>query len=143
MTPTSQAIFLPVAILALWTFCVLLLIPIARFKAGARGQITPNDFRYGESAQVPDQVRLPNRNFMNLLEVPVLFYMACLVAFLTQHVDHALLTLAWAYVALRIGHSVVHLSYNHVMHRLAFFAISNVVALTMWGLLTWHLVGIA
>ncbi|MDE2593875.1 MAG: MAPEG family protein [Burkholderiales bacterium] len=135
----AKTIFLPMATLALWTLTVLLLIPIARFKAGAQGHVNAGDFRYGESDRVPAHVRLPNRNFMNLLEVPVLFYLACVVAFLMQTVDATLLTLAWVYVALRVGHSCVHLSYNNVMHRLTLFAISNVVAVTMWGLLSWRL----
>ena len=84
---TNSAIFLPMAILALWTMTVLLLVPIARFKAGRQGLVSADDFRYGESARVPDSVRLPNRNFMNLLEVPVLFYVAGFTAFLTQQVD--------------------------------------------------------
>jgi hypothetical protein len=136
---TPFAVFLPVAVLALWTMQVLLLIPIARFKAGSKGQITADDFRYGESARVPDMVRLPNRNFMNLLEVPVLFYVASFVAHLTQHVDGLFMALAWAFVALRIGHSVVHLSYNHVMHRLVLFALGNVVVSVMWWLLLYRL----
>lgn len=138
MHPHSP-IFLPMAVLALWTMTVLLLIPIARFKAGKQGQVTVDDFRYGESERVPDSVRLPNRNFMNLLEVPVLFYVAGFTAFLTQHLDGLLMTLAWSYVALRVAHSVVHLSYNNVMHRLSLFAVSNVVVSVMWWVLLYRL----
>jgi hypothetical protein len=124
------------AILAIWTMMVLLLIPIARFRAGSKGQVNFEDFRYGESDRVPDSVRLPNRNFMNLLEVPVLFYVAGFMAFLTGHVDGLVMGLAWTYVALRLGHSVVHLSYNNVPHRLVLFAASNgVVAVMLWVLL--------
>lgn len=137
---TPSAVFLPIAVLALWTLTVLLMIPFARIKAGRQGQITPEDFRYGESARVPDFVRLPNRNFMNLLEVPVLFYVAAFVAFLTQHVDGLIMALSWAYVALRVGHSLVHLGYNNVMHRLALFAVSNVVVSVIWWVLLYRLV---
>jgi hypothetical protein len=72
---------------------------------------------------------------MNLLEVPVLFYLACLVAVVTQHITPALIALAWAYVALRVLHSLIYLSYNHVVHRLTVFAVSNGVAALMWVLL--------
>lgn len=132
-------IFVPMAILALWTMHVLLLIPIARFKAGGQGQVTAEDFRYGESERVPDHVRLPNRNFMNLLEVPVLFYVACFTAFLTNNVDNLILSLAWVFVALRMGHSLVHLSYNKVMHRMALFAVGNVVISVIWWVLLYRL----
>ena len=137
---TSSPVFLPMAVLALWTMHVLLLVPIARFKAAGKGQVTADDFRYGESARVPDDVRLPNRNFMNLLEVPVLFYVAGFVAFLSGHVDGLIMTLAWVYVALRLAHSIVHISYNNVMHRLSLFAIGNVVISLIWWVLLYRLV---
>ncbi len=140
MTPSlPTAIFQPVAFLVFWTLSVLLLVPFARFRAGAKREVVADDFRYGESERVPDHVRLPNRNFMNLLEVPVLFYVGCLVTFISQHVEPTLLTIAWVYVALRAAHSVVHLSYNHVMQRMALFAISNVVLTVFWGRLCWLL----
>jgi len=50
------------------------------------------------------------------------------------------MSLAWVYVALRIAHSLVHVSYNKVMHRLALFAISNVVVSVMWWVLLYRLV---
>lgn len=42
------------------------------------------------------------------------------------------MALAWLYVALRAAHSVVHLSYNNVYHRLAVYAASTVVLLVLW-----------
>jgi len=42
------------------------------------------------------------------------------------------LALAWAYVACRALHSLIHLTYNNVLHRLAAFAASNVVLLVIW-----------
>lgn len=129
--PSTSPIFVPMAVLAIWTMLVLLLIPVARFRAGRQGQVNFGDFRYGESERVPDAVRLPNRNFMNLLEVPVLFYVVGFMAFLTGHVDALMTGLAWLYVALRMGHSVVHLGYNNVAHRLVVFAVSNVVVVVM------------
>lgn len=131
-----QDIFLPVAALALWTLLVLGLVPIARFRAAAAGRVSAHDFKTGESAQVPPDVSVPNRAFMNLLEVPVLFYVACIVAFLTHHVEGRLITLAWIYVVLRVAHSLVYLVYNNVMHRLAVFAVSNFVVVAIWLMLT-------
>ena len=136
---THFTIFLPMAVLALWTLQVLLLIPVARFRAGRARQVSVEDFRYGESARVPDAVRLPNRNFMNLLEVPVLFYVAGFMAFLMQQADGLVVGLSWAFVALRVGHSLVHLSYNNVVHRLSLFALSNVAVSVMWWVLVYRL----
>jgi hypothetical protein len=114
------------------TFIVLLMIPIARFRAAAAGKVNVGDFRLGESARVPPETQLPNRNYMNLLEMPMLFYVACLSMYLTQHVDSAAVVIAWTYVGLRMVHSAIHLSYNNVIHRLVAFAVSNVVLSVLW-----------
>lgn len=42
------------------------------------------------------------------------------------------MALAWVYVVLRGIHSLIHLSYNHVFHRFAVFATSNVVMALLW-----------
>lgn len=128
----QAAIFFPMSALALLTLSVLLIIPYKRFTAAFAGKVTERDFRYGESANVPPDVSIPNRNMMNLLELPMLFYVASLTQFVTHTVDGLALNLAWAYVALRIAHSLVHLSYNRVMHRLVFFALSNFVLTFIW-----------
>jgi hypothetical protein len=126
------AVLYPVAALAGLTFAVLTLVPFQRFRAAARRQVTARDFALGESERVPPDARLANRNLMNLLEMPVLFYVACLTAYVTQSVSAALLALAWLYVALRLAHSLVHLTYNNVFHRLSAYAASNLVLLVLW-----------
>jgi hypothetical protein len=128
----QHLIFLPIGALALLTFLVLIQIPFRRFRAGFAGQVTAADFRYGESARVPGDVSIPNRNYMNLLEMPVLFYVICLMLYVSQRVQPGFLWLAWTYVALRVLHSLVHLTYNRVRHRLILFAVSNFVVATMW-----------
>lgn len=128
----STSIFYPVVALVLWTFAVLLLVPKARFKAARARQVRAADFAFGESESVPPETRLPNRNYMNLLELPVLFYVACLVVYVIGKVDAWSLGLAWLYVALRIAHSLVHLTYNHVIHRMRAFALGYFVLLALW-----------
>lgn len=128
----QQAIFLPLLAMVALTFAVLMFIPLRRFKAVAAGHVTADDFALGESANVPANVSLPNRNYMNLLELPALFYLACIAFFVTGQVDALALNLAWAYVALRVVHSLVHISVNHVITRLSLFAVSNFVLIALW-----------
>lgn len=128
------AILYPVFALAFWTGLVLLLIPLARIRAGRRREIVVDDFKYGESPAVPPHVSLPNRNYMNLLELPVLFYVVCLLIHATGGASALMVSTAWAYVALRVVHSLIHLSYNHVIHRLGAFALSNAVLVVLWVL---------
>ena len=79
----DAAILLPIFALALWTAVVLFLLPITRVRAGFRREIVVDDFKYGESDHVPPRVSLPNRNFMNLLELPMLFYVVCIALYVT------------------------------------------------------------
>ena len=130
--PDKTSILFPIVALATLTFAVLLLIPVRRFRAGMAGQVVFDDFRYGESARVPSEVAIPNRNMMNLLELPVLFYVACLAYFVTERVNDPALVLAWAYVGLRLAHSAIHVTYNRVRDRLIAFAASNVVLVMLW-----------
>ena len=128
----KTSILFPMVALVTLTFAVLLLIPVRRFRAGIAGQIKFDDFRYGESARVPPEVSIPNRNMMNLLELPLLFYVACLTYLVIGRVDQFALALAWLYVALRIVHSAIHVTYNRVRHRLIAFALSNIVLVSFW-----------
>ncbi len=128
----QDLILAPVGALAFLTFLVLLLIPIRRFRAGFAGEVEADDFKFGESARVPGFVSIPNRNYMNLLELPLLFYVLCILELVSSRVTVGSLALAWTYVALRAAHSAIHLTYNNVRHRLTAFAISNVVLIGMW-----------
>jgi hypothetical protein len=122
----------PVFALAAWTFLVLLLIPFVRVRSVRRREIRPNDFKFGESSAVPPNVSIPNRNYMNLLEMPMLFYVICVLLYVTGGASRLAVLTAWAYVALRVVHSLIHLSYNHVLHRLAAFSLSNVALVSLW-----------
>ena len=118
--------------LAAWTTIVLLMIPVVRIRAALRREVRSNDFRFGESAAVPGQVSLPNRNYMNLLELPMLFYVVCIVLYVTAGASTTTIALAWAFVVLRIAHSLIHLTYNRVVHRLAAFTAANVALVMLW-----------
>ena len=124
-------IFWPVLALVAWTFLVLVQIPIRRFSAAFAGRVTAKDFQCGESSHVPADVALPNRAFINLTEVPMLFYTVCIILYVTKNVDLLVVAMAWVYLALRIAHSLIYMTYNHIIHRFATFALSNFVVLAL------------
>jgi hypothetical protein len=77
----------------------------------------------------------PADNFRNLFETPVLFYAALLVAYVAQLATVAYLALAWAYVVARVVHSVIHCTYNKVLHRLGAFLASFGLLAALWALI--------
>ena len=128
----QTSIFGPVIALVILTLAILGYTGFKRFHAGFAGRVKAGDFRYGETANVPPDVVVANRNLMNLLETPVLFYVLCLSLYVTGHVTAVTLSLAWAYVALRLLHTAIHLAYNRILYRFTPFALSCLVLAVLW-----------
>ncbi len=74
-------------------------------------------------------------NFRNLFELPVLFYLALVVALLTGHASTLVLALSWTFVLLRVVHSAIHCSYNKVMHRFYAYLASSLVLWLLWAVI--------
>lgn len=72
-------------------------------------------------------------NFQNLFETPVLFYALCAMALAQQRIPDWMVAGAWAYVALRIVHSLIHCTSNRVLQRLAAFMGSFVLLVGLWA----------
>jgi hypothetical protein len=113
----------PMGALAALTFLVLLFVPA--FRLGRKPNVQDS-----ADGDIPGGLRNPN--FTDLLEMPVLFYVICLMLFVANRVDSLFLYLAWIYVGLRALHSIVHLTYDNMRHRMALFALSNLMVLVMW-----------
>ncbi|MDT8320381.1 MAG: MAPEG family protein [Xanthomonadales bacterium] len=74
----------------------------------------------------------PSNNLQNLFEMPLLFYVAVLLSLTLMVQDAMLVRLAWGFVVLRTLHSIVHCSYNRVMHRFVAYAFSCLFLLFIW-----------
>lgn len=74
-------------------------------------------------------------NFRNLFEVPVLFYVLCIALAVTGASTPGFVTAAWAYAGLRALHSLIHVTYNRVMHRFLVYVSSTLLLFGMWVVL--------
>lgn len=72
-------------------------------------------------------------NLRNLFEMPVLFYALCLAVVSVGVTTPFLVNGAWAYVVLRAVHSLIHCTYNRVMHRFAIYVASSVLLFVLWA----------
>ncbi|HET8691043.1 MAG TPA: MAPEG family protein [Steroidobacteraceae bacterium] len=72
-------------------------------------------------------------NFRNLFEVPVLFYALCAALALTGGSTPGFVAAAWAYVGLRALHSLIHVTYNRVVHRFLVYVASTLLVFGMWA----------
>ena len=131
----TRQIFLPALAMAALTFVVWWRMYVMRVGEMKRERIHPQSV--ATSADMAARVKdtRASDNFRNLFELPVLFYMALVVAALTGQVNGLIVGLAWGFVALRIVHSAIHCTYNKVMHRFAAYLAGGVVLWALWGVL--------
>ncbi len=132
----------PMLALILLTFAVAFYLLGLRVLAVRRRQVSLGYFRlYRGENPLSNRAEAAGRHYDNLFQMPLLFYITCLTALTLEYTGAVMLTLAWLYVAARLVHSVIHLGYNNVIHRLGAFFLSNLALLAMWVLLAVHYAG--
>eukprot|EP01037_Dinobryon_pediforme_P017016 gene17015-biopygen10357 len=100
-----------------------------RIPAMQRLKIDPNV--EGGLSQLPRNVRSIADNYNHLMEQPTIFYALIVYLYLT-HMDDALnVSLAWAYVGLRVVHSLVQNTVNFVPLRFLVFTLSTLAIVAM------------
>ena len=128
-----------VAMVALVVF-VVVRIARSRIRAVRRRDISVGFYKLYQGSEEPDELRALRRHFANLFELPILFYVACIVAYVSVQVDIFLVLLAWLFVVSRYVHSYIHLTCNIVICRFRVYGIGLAVLVLMWLTLTIHLV---
>ncbi|ECD4469496.1 hypothetical protein E1A38_25345 [Salmonella enterica subsp. enterica serovar Kisangani] len=120
--------------MVLLTFGVAFRLLFLRIKAVKAGRVSIGQFRLN-TGEIPNDMAQAARNYSNLFETPVLFYIAGTIAIAMDVESLELLIFAWGFVVARLAHSWIHLTYNNVIHRLWAFMAGNFCVLVMWGLL--------
>jgi hypothetical protein len=77
-------------------------------------------------------VEMPANNLANLFEMPVLYFALVPLLLITRHGDHVQVALAWAFVALRALHSLIHIGPKKVIPRFVAYLGSCIVLSAMW-----------
>ena len=71
-------------------------------------------------------------SFSNQFELPVLFYVLTILAYVTHHAGTLFVVLAWVFVIFRLLQAYVHVTNNKVRLRGAFFGVSALALAIMW-----------
>ena len=129
----NTSIFWPLIALVALTACIWVLMYVRRLSEIAENRINPQSLATSQTAANRLRQVSAADNFSNLLETPVLFYAICIVIFVTGGASPLQLYLAWLYVALRALHSLIHVTYNRVVHRWAVYVSSTLVLFVIWG----------
>ena len=70
--------------------------------------------------------------FSNQFEIPVLFYVLVILAWITRQADLLFVVMAWIFVLSRLAHAYIHTTSNHVPTRFRVFAVGVLLLLLMW-----------
>lgn len=123
-------ILAPGAVLALWTIIMFFWLAAARFpalkKAGIDLTKSPPGGRGSDLEGVlPPETNWKSHNYTHLLEQPTVFYAVILILHGVGGYPAYVAWLAWAYVVLRIVHSVWQSTVNRIPVRFALFLLST------------------
>ena len=122
----------PVLALIVWTLVVWLWMYATRIPAMRKAGIQPQDARFpGSLDRLPDPARQVADNYNHLMEQPTIFYALAFYVVLAGHTDALNMDLAWAYVGLRVLHSLVQCTINNVNLRFVVFALSTLMLMAI------------
>ena len=122
---SQTALLTPILVLVLWTSAVFLVLAFGRVKYTKN----PQDAAHSKDLKgtMPDWVERAADNYNHLFEQPVAFYALTLCIAVINNFDSFMVQLAWAFVVLRIMHSLVQLTFNLVLLRFFIFVMGWLV----------------
>ena len=114
------ALLTPVLTLIIWTFIIFLIMAFGRVSFMNNPQDAAESKDYKDN--LPAWVNRTADNYNHLFEQPVAFYAVSLSIALINNFDILVVQLAWAYVLIRVIHSLIQLTINIVLVRFFLFA---------------------
>ena len=108
----NSEIFMPVYQMFMLTFSVWTLILVLRLKSINDQDHNHSDWLVPLFQGGSKYLTYAQRNLTNLLEFPILFYVACIAIHATGNADDYFVLLACSYFWIRVVHSIIHIFAN-------------------------------
>ena len=123
----------PAIALVLWSFVIFFWMYWTRIPAivRARMRLDPNAPRGEQMATLPPTVRWKADNYNHLFEQPTLFYAVAIALAVLGDASLWSVALAWAYVGVRVVHSLWQVLVNQIRIRFAIFSLSALLLLAL------------
>ncbi len=119
----------PIVVLVGWTMVMWAYMVATRLPAMKAAGIDLSKVSGSKPGQLdailPPKAQWPAHNYMHLMEQPTVFYASALVLAVAGVGNGMNAWIAWAYVALRIVHSVVQVTSNKISIRFVLFVLSS------------------
>jgi hypothetical protein len=128
------SIMTPMLALIVWTFVIWVWMYATRIPAMRAARINPARMKRREELDVlPVDVKQIADNYNHLHEQPTVFYALVIYTQLAGVIDPLNIGLAWAYVALRVAHSLIQCTTNFIPWRFLVFSASSLVLMIIAG----------
>ena len=128
---TVQMVLLPLFVEVALTFGLLLWMARARTSSVRRGETKIRDIALRQPAWPAQPTQISNC-YDSQFQLPLLFYVLVILAWVTRQADLVFVVMAWIFVLARLAHAYVHTTSNHVPTRFWVFAVGMLVLLVMW-----------
>ena len=125
----------PIVALAAWSLVMQVWLYASRFAAMKKAGISLKGRRgtRGNALEgaIPDEANWKAHNYAHLMEQPTVFYAVALTLALLAFGGGINFYLAWAYVGLRVLHSLIQATTNVVRWRFLVFTLASLVLLAL------------
>ena len=130
----DKVIFIPVFLMVLLTATVWARMLQVRVAAMKQVRLHPEKMKSQQAKSLlPETANIPAENFINIFEVPVLFYVLVGFMLIVDQVSNFSIFAAFLFVFLRYIHSFIALTYNKVTQRFLVYVLGSLVLWVMWG----------
>jgi hypothetical protein len=130
---TVQEILLPLFVEVILTFLLLFFLAPTRARDFKAGIATYDNIALREPNWSKRSLQIGN-SFSNQFELPVLFYVLTILAYVTHLAGLIFVILAWIFVVFRVLQAAVHVTSNNVRLRGPFFAIAAIALAINWAI---------
>jgi hypothetical protein len=130
---STQAILLPLFVEVILTFLLWVGMATLRTRDVSTGAVRPEQIALHEPNWRPRTLQFAYA-FSNQFEIPVLFYVLTILAYVTHLAGLIFVILAWIFVIFRILHASVHVTSNIVRLRGTLYGIAVVALALNWAI---------
>ncbi|MGH8263818.1 MAG: MAPEG family protein [Steroidobacteraceae bacterium] len=124
-------VLLPLFVEVVLTFVLLFSVPIRSVPLLRRGEVRAQDVDLRQP-NWPRPVQQINNSYTSQFELPVLFYVLTILAYVTHHAGVLFVVLAWIFVLARLAHAYIHVTSNNIDQRGPVFGVGALVLAIMW-----------
>ncbi len=126
-----QAVLLPLFVQVALSLALLAWFGALRVRDVRSGRVHPRDVALREP-NWPKQTTQVGNCAQNQLELPLLFYVLTILAWITRQADLLFVIMAWVFVILRLIHAYIHVTDNNLARRGMVFITGAAVLTVMW-----------